>query len=136
MFNEGKEAIPFFMGGSWDLRGYRFWNIWGTKVALLSNELRFPFIDRFAINFPFGGVGFSSIRGATFLDIGNGWDDHLDELLGSMGFGIRWRVGGFLVLRLDFGRKFTISNLPNFYKPANTYIDKRWFTQFFFGWDF
>lgn len=136
MFNEGKESTPFFMGGSWDLRGYRFWNIWGTKLALISNELRFPFIDRFAVNFPFGGVGFSAIRGAAFLDLGNGWDDQMDELLGSMGFGIRWRVGGFLVLRLDMGRKLTISDpdqISQFLKPD---ISRNWFTQFFFGWDF
>ncbi len=134
--NHGKEATPFFMGGSWDLRGYRLWHIWGTKLALLSNELRFPFIDRFIVNFPFGGMGLSAIRGAMFVDVGNAWDDRLDHLLGSTGFGVRFRFGGVLVLRLDWGRKFTIHDPARFYRVDEYDVDNKWFTQFFFGWDF
>ncbi len=134
--NHGKEATPFFMGGSWDLRGYKLWHLWGTKLALMSNELRFPFIDRFIVNFPFGGLGLSAIRGAMFVDVGNAWDDHLDYLLGSTGFGVRFRFGGFLVLRLDWGRKFTIHNPERFYRVDKYDVDNEWFTQFFFGWDF
>jgi hypothetical protein len=134
--NHGKEATPFFMGGSWDLRGYRFWRIWGTKLAMVSNELRFPFIDRFIINFPFGGLAISSIRGAVFADVGNAWDTNLDHLLGSTGFGVRFRFGGILVLRFDVGRKFTLTNLEKFYQANNYDFENKWFTQFFFGWDF
>ena len=83
-FNIGKETIKFFMGGSWDLRGYRRWSIWGEKMVLFSQELRFPFIDRFAINFPFGGLGFSSIRGALFLDNGNAWNGPFTKWLSGM----------------------------------------------------
>ena len=124
-FNQGKEALPFFMGGSWDLRGYKLWSLWGTKLVLISNELRFPFIDNLYLGFPFGGVGFSSIRGALFVDAGNAWDDAFDEVKGSLGFGVRLRVGGYLVLRLDIGKK---TNFKEIYP--------RTFTQFFFGWDF
>ena len=134
--NHGKESTPFFMGGSWDLRGYRFWRLWGTKLVLLSNELRFPFIDQFVINFPFGGLGFSAIRGAAFFDIGNAWDEELPNLLGSTGFGIRFRFGGMLVLRFDVGRKFVLEEPAQFYNRNNYKFDKKWFTQFFFGWDF
>ncbi|MBN2357534.1 PD40 domain-containing protein [candidate division KSB1 bacterium] len=134
--NEGKEATPFFMGGSWDLRGYRLWRLWGTKLALVSNELRFPFIDRFSLKFPFGGLAFSSIRGAVFLDVGNAWDDELENMLGSMGFGIRFRFGGMLVLRFDVGRKFELTDLNHFYDYQKYDVDDKWFTQFFFGWDF
>ena len=135
--NHGKESTPFFMGGSWDLRGYRFWRLWGTKLALLSNELRFPFIDRFIINFPFGGLGISSIRGALFTDVGNAWDNQLTRLLGSTGFGIRFRFGGMLVLRFDVGRKFMIDNpQQHFFDFRNYQVENKWFTQFFFGWDF
>lgn len=134
--NNGKESTPFFMGGSWDLRGYRFWRLWGTKVALVSNEIRFPFINQFMINFPFGGLAFSSIRGAAFVDMGNAWDDKLDNILGSTGFGVRLLFGGVLVLRFDVGRKFVLQDAEHFYQMKNLEFDKRWFTQFFFGWDF
>ncbi|MBC7185738.1 MAG: PD40 domain-containing protein, partial [Calditrichaeota bacterium] len=136
MMNKGKEATPFFMGGSWDLRGYPLWRIWGTKLALVSNELRFPFIDRFFIKFPIGGLALNAIRGALFVDLGNGWDDHFDELLGSVGFGVRWRIGGVLVLRLDGGRKFSLPEPSRFHHLKDINVDKHWFTQFFFGWDF
>jgi hypothetical protein len=136
MVNHGREATPFFMGGSWDLRGYRFRRLAGTKLALISNELRFPFIDQFMINFPFGGMGFSAIRGALFVDMGNAWEDSFDQILGSTGFGIRFRLGGMLVLRLDMGRKFVLDHPDSFYDPNNWDMDNNWFTQFFFGWDF
>ncbi len=134
--NHGKESTPFFMGGSWDLRGYRFWRLWGTKVALISNEIRFPFINQFMVNFPFGGLAFSSIRGAAFVDVGNAWDKNLDNLLGSTGFGIRFLFGGVLVLRFDVGRKFVIDDPNRFYQGQHIQFENRWFTQFFFGWDF
>ena len=134
--NNGREATPFFMGGSWDLRGYRFWRLWGTKLALVSNELRFPFIDRFIINFPFGGLAFNAIRGALFTDLGNAWDGRLDNVLGSTGFGVRLNLGGVLVLRFDVGHKFYLDDVPQFYRRSAWQMEKKWFTQFFFGWDF
>ena len=133
--NYGKESTPFFMGGSWDLRGYRFWRIWGTKLAFMSNELRFQFIDHFLVKFPFGGLAFSSFRGALFIDVGNAWDKNLDYLFGSMGFGTRFRLG-IIVIRFDVGRKFIIDNPEKFYIRSNYEFDNEWFTQFFFGWDF
>jgi len=115
------------MGGSWDLRGWPRWSIRGEKLWLTSQELRFPFIDQFAIRFPFGGVGFSSIRGALFFDAGNAWDEVYRETLGSVGGGLRLNFGGFLVLRYDIGKRIE----ENF-----TMLQKGIFHQFFFGWDF
>ena len=135
-YNHGKEALRFYMGGSWDLRGYKRWSLWGKKIFLINNELRFPFIDRFIINFPFGGMGFSSIRGAAFVDFGNAWDDKMDSVLGSAGLGIRFRLGGFLVLRYDFGKKFTLTDTHNLLNPNNVKVSSGIFQQFFFGWDF
>lgn len=134
--NNGKEATPFFMGGSWDLRGYRFWRLWGTKVALVSNELRFPFIDRFMLHFPFGGITFSAVRGALFVDMGNAWDNQLAKVLGSTGFGVRLNLGGMLLLRFDLGRKFYVDDWRHFNHAHEWQMEKKWFTQFFFGWDF
>ncbi|MDZ7292465.1 MAG: hypothetical protein ONB44_20390 [candidate division KSB1 bacterium] len=135
-YNNGKEAFPFFMGGSWDLRLYPRWQIWGQKTFLLSNEFRFPAIDKFMIAFPFGGLGFTAIRGALFTDVGNAWDKHLDELLGSAGFGVRVRVGGFLVLRYDIGKRFTWSGLDEALTFKGLKLHPKVHQQFFFGWDF
>lgn len=125
LYNEGKETRWFYLGGSWDLRGYRRWSIRGEKIVLISNELRFPFIEYLGIKFPFMGLGFRAIRGALFLDAGNAWNDEWNGLLGSMGFGFRMNFGGFLVFRLDIGKKTDFKR-----------ITSDWFTQFFFGWDF
>ncbi|MFQ5823117.1 MAG: peptidase MA family metallohydrolase [bacterium] len=131
-FNQGKEAFRYYMGGSWDLRLYPRWRIWGRKLFLINNEIRFPFIDRFILRFPFGGLGFSAIRGATFLDLGQAWDHDLNQILGSLGFGIRLRVGGFLVLRYEMGRRFQINDLSS----PSIHFDKGLKKAFWFGFDF
>ncbi|MBN2365437.1 MAG: PD40 domain-containing protein [Calditrichaeota bacterium] len=125
LYNEGKDSRWYYLGGSWDLRGYRQWSIRGEKIFFLSNELRFPFIDYIGIKFPFLGLGFRAIHGALFLDAGNAWNDEWNGLLGSTGFGFRMNFGGFLVLRLDIGKKTDFREFTS-----------DWFTQFFFGWDF
>ena len=135
-YNIGKEAMPFFMGGSWDLRGYRYWSVWGKKLFLINNEIRFPFIDRFVMNFPMGGIGFSSIRGAAYMDIGNAWDSDLRTALGSTGLGIRWRFGGFLVLRFDYGKRFYVRNIDRNINKYHLETESGKYKQFFFGWDF
>ncbi|MCK5571114.1 MAG: PD40 domain-containing protein [Bacteroidetes bacterium] len=126
-YNDGKESRRFVMGGSWDLRGYSLWSIRGEKLWLTSHELRFPFIDRFSLFFPFGGLSFWSIRGALFFDAGGAWDDVYRQTLGSVGGGLRMNFGGVLVLRYDVGKR--IEN--NF-----TRIQNGFFHQFFFGYDF
>ncbi|MEK6569948.1 MAG: BamA/TamA family outer membrane protein, partial [Bacteroidota bacterium] len=126
-YNEGREARRFFMGGSWDLRGYPRWSLRGKKLWLTSGELRFPFIDQLGIKFPFASIGLGSLRGALFFDAGSTWDKKYVETLGSIGFGFRWNLGGILVLRYDIGKR--IEN--NF-----TRLQSGLFQQFFFGWDF
>ena len=79
------------------------------------------------IRFPFGGLGFGSIRGALFADFGGAWDSKYVETLGSVGGGIRLNFGGFLVLRYDIGKRIE-ENLAKFQEGL--------FYQFFFGWDF
>ncbi len=125
LFNEGRETQQFYFGGSWDLRGYRRWSLHGERIFLLSQELRFPLIDLIGIRLPKFSMGFSSIRGALFVDAGNAWNDDLDEVLGSFGLGVRLRLGYFLVLRWDYGRKTDFKS-----------ISDHNFSQFFFGWDF
>lgn len=126
-YNGGREARRFVMGGSWDLRGWPRWSIRGEKLWLTSHELRFPFLDALALQFPFGGIVFSSLRGALFFDAGSAWDDKYRETLGSVGGGIRMNFGGVLVLRYDIGKRIE-DNFKRFQQGL--------FHQFFFGWDF
>lgn len=126
-YNEGQEARRFFMGGSWDLRGYPRLSIRGKKLWLNSHELRFPFLDKLAVQFPFGGVSFVGIRGAVFFDAGGAWDEVYRETLGSIGAGVRLNIGGILVLRYDIGKR-----LENNFRSLQHDL----FQQFFFGWDF
>jgi outer membrane protein assembly factor BamA len=126
-YNHGKESRRFVMGGSWDLRGWERWSIRGENLWLMSQELRFPFIDELAIRFPVFGLSFFSIRGALFVDAGGAWDRTYDETLGSTGGGIRMNLGGFIVLRYDIGKRIE-NNFSRFQDGI--------FHQFFFGWDF
>lgn len=126
LLNQGKETRWYYLGGSWDLRGYPRWSIRGEKVVFTSHELRFPFIEYLGIKFPMLAMAFPGIRGAVFFDAGNAWNgNNFGRMLGSAGFGFRFNFAGFLVLRLDFGRTTNFKNVSN-----------AWFTQFFFGWDF
>lgn len=125
LINQGKETRQFYLGGSWDLRGYPRWSLRGRQVALLSQEIRFPLIDAIGMQLPPGfSIGFNSIRGALFFDVGNAWNNTYSGLLGSFGVGARVPLGYF-VLRWDFGKTTDFKR-----------ISKGIFTQFFFGWDF
>ncbi len=127
MMNEGEEARRFFMGGSWDMRGWPRWSIRGKKLWIMSHEVRFPFVDQLAIKFPFANFGLGSFRAAAFFDAGSAWDRSYRSTIGSIGTGLRWNIGGFLVLRYDVGKRI-IDDFNDFQTGL--------FYQFFFGWDF
>ena len=125
--NHGKESRRYFMGGSWDLRGWPRWSIRGEKMWISSLELRFPLIDQFRVSLPFVDLGFFGIRGALFADAGNAWDDVYDQTLGSIGGGLRFNFFNAIVFRYDVGKKIE----DNFHK-----LQSGLFYQFFFGFDF
>ena len=126
-YNDGKEARRYFMGGSWDLRGWPRWSILGEKEWVSSVELRFPLVDQLQIQFPFVNLGFFGIRGAAFFDAGGAWDNVYTNTLGDVGFGLRFNFLGAIVFRYDIGK--TIENNFNNFQHGLFY-------QFFFGWDF
>jgi hypothetical protein len=126
-YNEGKDARRYFMGGSWDLRGWPRWSIRGEKMWLTSLEFRFPLIDQLNIKFPFLDLGFWGFRAATFFDAGSAWDKEYKTTYGSVGFGFRFNIFGVLVLRYDIGKKI---------EKDFTKFQPGLFYQFFFGWDF
>ena len=115
----------FSIGGSWTLRGYPWRSIWGSKMILINQELRFPLVDRLLIGLPFGNMDFSAFRGAVFLDAGNAWNDDFDEWRGAFGVGARLALGGVFVFRIDGARRTDFKSVEG---------DTRW--DFFFGWDF
>ena len=126
-YNDGKEARRYFMGGSWDIRGWPRFSIRGEKMWLSSVELRFPLLDQINLKFPFINLGFFGLRGAAFFDAGGAWDSSYKETVGSMGVGVRFNLFGALVLRYDVGKKIQ-NNFSEFQNGL--------FYQFFFGWDF
>lgn len=126
-YNDGEEARRFFMGGSWDLRGYPRWSLRGNKLWLTSHELRFPLLDEVRLRFPFTALSFFGIRGALFADAGSAWDDRYETTYGSAGAGIRINLGNVIVLRYDIGKR-----IENEMKKFQSGL----FYQFFFGWDF
>ena len=128
MGRRSKGDVPefFSLGGSWTLRGYPWRSIWGSKLVMLNNELRFPLLDRLIVGLPFGNIDLSSFRGALFVDAGNAWNDEFDEWKGSIGMGTRMALGGVFVFRLDASRR-----TPDFKSIEN---NTNW--EFFFGWDF
>lgn len=123
--NSGEDLFRFFVGGSWGLRGYPRTAVAGTKFFLINNEFRFPFADQLAIRFRTFDVGISPVRGAVFFDIGNAWTNQLEDVRGSIGFGLRGRLLGGFVLRLDIGKTTDFNKLSEYL-----------FTQFFFGWNY
>jgi outer membrane protein assembly factor BamA len=126
-WNEGTTTRRYIAGGSWDLRGYPRFGLRGQKFWMTSVELRFPLIDRMALQLPFFGISFSGLRGALFFDAGSLWDKTYYETLGSVGFGFRFNLFNLMVFRYDIGKKIE-GNFTRFQDGL--------FYQFFFGWDF
>lgn len=135
--NHGREARLWFMGGSWDLRGYPLFDVRGKKAWFTSHELRFPLVENPSVYIPpLAILGIVNLRGALFFDAAHTWNDKYDrriyqiyagETLGAAGLGFRLNLFGGLVLRYDLGYRFRDS-----FKSR----DPSLFRQFFFGFDF
>jgi hypothetical protein len=125
--SEGTLPERMYIGGSWTLRGYPRYSILGTRVLLLNQEWRFPLLHRLIFRFPFGDMAFPPFQGALFFDVGNAWDkgDDFDDFLGSFGLGVRFSLGGPLVLRFDFSRTTDFHTVSK-----DTKVD------FFFGYNY
>ncbi|MCD6595711.1 BamA/TamA family outer membrane protein [bacterium] len=122
--SDGKEPQRFYMGGTWDFRGYPYFYFFGKNQALFNSEIRFPLIDRFVFATPLANIDIRGIRGALFFDAGDAWEDKPD-FVGSFGIGARMNLDGYVVLRLDFAQTTDFHT-----------IDPHWKWDIFFGWDF
>jgi WD40 repeat protein len=107
----GRDAEQYSLGGEW-VRGYyyaEFSDSAANRMALLSSELRFPFVDRLKIAFPLP-LDITDIRGVAFLDAGlatNRWPRIINQgrwqdLKLGVGAGMRFQISYFL-LKLDWG---------------------------------
>jgi len=138
-FSHGQDKKRFFLGGisNWvgpslgsediygindlyfgnvitPLRGYKYFDVEGTKFFLTNLELRYPFVEHFVMRFPLP-LSIHYINGALFYDMGAAWDENrkfkggtskggsrLKDIKAGFGFGARANLG-FLVLRYDVG---------------------------------
>jgi Tol biopolymer transport system component len=69
LISNGEGFDIYSMGGLNQLRGYEFREFFGSRVALVNLEYRFPLVD--ALAFPIGVI--RDIRAFLFLDIGAAW---------------------------------------------------------------
>jgi hypothetical protein len=110
----GSDLQLFYLGGSWDLRGYRFREFAGKRTLLINSELRFPLIDRFMLKFPVGMIEFPLFRGSLFLDAGRVDGFIYDtDWLGSFGAGVEMNLGYLPVIRVNFSRLTDFKTVDN-----------------------
>ncbi|HDY89461.1 MAG TPA: hypothetical protein ENH82_15270, partial [bacterium] len=115
----------YFARFPFPLRGYAYYEEYGSKYFLTNFEFRFPFIRYLALGWPIP-LTIGNISGVLFTDIGAAWDKYffdeygnlthdksfhgggqlddgsfqLDDIKMSYGFGMRVHLG-FAILRLD-----------------------------------
>jgi hypothetical protein len=130
-------AIPgrLSLGGTHSLRLYPRFGLFGSRAWLLSQEWRFPLLNRITLGFPFGDLTFPGIQSALFVDLAQIWLETQapEGIWGSWGTSFRMPIAPPLVLRLDVGRRFTWGDLPteNFLEGfGGTQVD------FFFGFNY
>jgi hypothetical protein len=122
----GDDLQLFYLGGSWDLHGYRFRQFAGTRTWLVNSEIRFPLIDRLVMKLPIGLIEFPLLRGSLFLDAGRASGFLLDTgWIGSVGTGVELNLGYLPVARVNFSR------LTDFET-----IERDWRIDLFLGFNF
>lgn len=136
-YSAGRRPRRTSIGGSWGLRGYpRFDGVTGTRAVLLNQEIRFPLSNFIAIGFPIGTLRVPGVQGALFADVGGAWaeGDRQRGLLGSAGAGLRTAIAYPLVLRFDFGWRFSLGQYDGYrLQPLD---GNRGFFDFFFGFNY
>ncbi|MDD9949078.1 MAG: DPP IV N-terminal domain-containing protein, partial [candidate division Zixibacteria bacterium] len=71
--SDGRDQELYPFGGPFNFRGADYWSVWGSKVALVNAEFRFPLIEVLALGWPLP-LAFQQIRGSLFVDAGAAWD--------------------------------------------------------------
>ncbi|MFQ5825074.1 MAG: basic secretory protein-like protein [bacterium] len=105
----GRDEQLLRIGGPFTFRGVDFGELAGTRAFFQNMELRFPL-------FPFLPMQYDFLTGVAFYDLGAAWFDNdfdpfttegsgpfqFKDIKTAYGFGIRFILGGLLVLRWDF----------------------------------
>lgn len=110
-YNIGRDNVyslrdMYFSSMVLPLRGFKYFELSGTKYFLANLEFRYPFIERLALGFP--PIALSNINGALFIDIGavadDQWrqfrwinDSRLQDVKMGFGLGTRMNVGYFVL---------------------------------------
>ncbi len=107
-FSTGDLPQRFPLGGYYGIRAFGE-NLSGSKKAVATAELRFPFFDYIAMAFPLP-ITIPNIRGSIFAELGTVFDDfasfepfdgdRLKDLKLGYGFGPRLDLG-YVILALD-----------------------------------
>ncbi len=108
--NFGRNARIFSIGGPFTFRGTDWGRMFGTKLAFQNLEFRFPM-------FPFLPMQYDFLTAVAFFDAANTWgfqgrdiftgqrvdkEFRFNDIKTSYGLGIRFNLGGLLILRWDF----------------------------------
>ncbi|UCH78082.1 MAG: PD40 domain-containing protein [Candidatus Coatesbacteria bacterium] len=70
----GRDPQNFFLGGGSTLRGYSYYQIYGTRFGLGSFEFRMPILDYLV--WPVEGMVLGGFRTLFFVDLGSAWGDY------------------------------------------------------------
>lgn len=111
---EGNRPNPVLFGGLDTVRGFPYRSFDGDRGFFVNAEFRFPLID--TLQTPL--LGFSSIRGIVFFDVGGAWYNDLEDFdfwdsdnnqfadaRAAYGFGISLRLLG-LPVNWDFAKQY------------------------------
>lgn len=104
-----EESLPHSLYSEYmvPFRGWNYFDLTGTRFAMLNSEFRFPFLREIDFVWPLP-IKIRYVNGAVFVDAGNAWDrgDQMEsiplptKIYGGIGFGLRVNLGIF-VLRYD-----------------------------------
>ena len=125
------------IGGTLGIRGFpNYGYIIGSRAWMFNSELRYPLLDYFTLGTPVGPFRFPEIQGAFFVDVGRAWLFSEEEraVIGSWGVGFRMPLVPGLVLRLDWGRRFTDGDFRGY--GLTDEQKRRSFVQFFIGYNY
>jgi len=102
-FNEdhwhGTQEDVYFSSWETPLRGFRYHDFAGSRMAVGNAEFRFPFIDQLSFGWPIP-LTITNVTGSIFTDYGGTWDDRNVLENRGWGYGWGWRLNlGVFVLR-------------------------------------
>jgi hypothetical protein len=136
-YSNGDRPRRVNIGGTLGLRGYpEYGYIVGSEAYMFNQEVRFPILRHLTLGFPFGDFDLPEIQGGLFTDVGKArLPNSIDRaLLGSYGISFRMALGPLVVIRVDWGRRFTDQNYLGY--SLNLDQRKSSFVHFFFGYNY